>query len=153
MKIYQLYGKVQCDYTLGKTQKSFTLTIHNILSFHSHTIELEKMRWKKGHNIKRTSAFLQTRFLHSLISIFFFRKIDLRYYFIPYFFYQSNRQFNNLFVSKLINLVWKFSKISNKFYFLINLFFHIESSLAIFRMCSDSSYIDLLTNQINICFK
>lgn len=149
MKIYQLYGKVQCDYTLGKTQKSFTLTIHNILSFHSHTIELEKMRWRKGHNIKKTSAFLQTRFLHSLN----FRKIDLRYYFIPYFFYQSNRQFNNLFVSKLINLVWKFSKISNKFYFLINLFFHIESSLAIFRMCSDSSYIDLLTNQINICFK
>lgn len=153
MKIYQLYGKVQCDYTLGKTQKSFTLTIHNILSFHSHTIELEKIRWRKGYNIKTTSAFLQTRFLHSLISIFFFRKIDLRYYFIPYFFYQSNRQFNNLFVSKLINLVWKFSKISNKFYFLINLFFHIESSLAIFRMCSDSSYIDLLTNQINICFK
>lgn len=151
MKIYQLYGKVQCDYTLGKTQKSFTLTIYiyNILSFHSHTIELEKIRWRKGYNIKTTSAFLQTRFLHSLN----FRKIDLRYYFIPYFFYQSNRQFNNLFVSKLINLVWKFSKISNKFYFLINLFFHIESSLAIFRTCSDSPYIDLLTNQINICFK
>lgn len=122
MKIYQLYGKVQCDYTLGKTQKSFTLTIYiyNILSFHSHTIELEKIRWRKGYNIKTTSAFLQTRFLHSLISIFFFRKIDLRYYFIPYFFYQSNRQFNNLFVSKLINLVWKFSKISNKFYFIFS---------------------------------
>lgn len=149
MKIYQLYGKVQCDYTLGKTQKSFTLTIHNILSFHSHTIELEKMRWKKGHNIKRTSAFLQTRFLHSLN----FRKIDLRYYFIPYFFYQSNRQFNNLFVSKLINLVWKFSKISNKFYFIFSFKLIFSHRIKFCHICSDSPYIDLLTNQINICFK
>lgn len=144
MKIYQLYAKVQCDYTLGKTQKSFTLTIYiyNILSFHSHTIELEKIRWRKGHNIKTTSTFLQTRFLHSLN----FRKIDLRYYFIPYFFYQSNYQFNNLFVSKLINLVWKFSKISNKFYFIFSFKLIFSHRIKFCHICSDSPYIDLLTN-------
>lgn len=64
----------------GKNQKSVIIAGHNIPLFFVHLqMKLRKFKEKEnqGHNIKRISSFLQTRFLDYLISIFF-KRIDLR---------------------------------------------------------------------------